>query len=222
MSDSSQIPTQLLSVVRRKIVQWFDRHGRSFPWRITANPYYILIAEMLLRRTTSSAVLRVYPHFIRQFPTCESLASASKRVISVHMSTLGLQKQRTAHLIGMAEQLISHHSGVVPSDYDSLLALSGVGKYTANAVLNFAFGQPLPLVDGNILHLVSRLFGLTYAGSADIEAWKFMERFGDLQQDPKLYWGIIDLVAGICLRRIPRCTECPLTKECNWFGNKTH
>ena len=219
MQDSSQISSHLLSTVRAKVIGWYDKHGRQFPWRTAKDPYQILIAEMLLRRTTGSAVLRVYPGFISQFSSSKALAEASTSIISKHMSTLGLQKMRTKHLKEMAKQLQSEHSGEVPSNLADLRALPGIGRYTAHAVLNFAFGHPLPLVDGNILHFLFRVFGLFYTGSSDEKAWAFMERFGGRRQDPKLYWGLIDLVARVCLRRTPRCNECPVYFKCWWYTN---
>jgi A/G-specific adenine glycosylase len=174
---------------------------------------------MLLRRTTGSAVLRVYPDFISKYPSPQSLATASIPTISRVVNTLGLQKMRAKHLRAMARELQATHSGEVPVEYHDLHALPGVGRYIANAVLNFAFGIPTSLVDGNILHLISRVFGLMYSGPSDDRAWKFMDRFGGKHQDAKLYWGVIDLVAGTCLRRGPRCVLCPLSRECRWNNN---
>lgn len=221
MPTAEQIPNQILAWTRSRLLRWFERNGRSFPWRDTKNPYHVLVAEMLLRRTTGSAVLRVYSDFITVFPTPDALAGAQPELIANQVSTLGLQALRARHLKSMAMQLQSDHSGLVPSDYSSLQALPGVGRYIANAVLNFAFGEAEPLVDGNMLHFLARMFGLSFAGASDDKAWAFMKRLGGRGQDPKLYWAIIDLVARTCLRRSPRCDACPLASGCWWSNNET-
>jgi A/G-specific adenine glycosylase len=99
---------------------------------------------------------------------------------------------------------------------ERLVNLPGVGVYVASAVLNFAFCRPSPLVDGNTIHLLSRLFELEFAGPADKNAWDFIASFELGRQNKAFYWGIIDLVAMVCLRRVPRCEICPLHEPCIW------
>ncbi len=202
--------------VREILIHWFESHGRSLPWRTTTDPYKVLVAEMLLRRTTAKAVSRVYPEFITRFPTVQSLADAQMSDVAAVLATLGLQSVRTSHMIATARILKMEHGSIVPPDMSTLASLPGVGRYVASAVLNFAFGHPVPLVDGNTLHLVKRLFGVVFKGCDDEEAWQFMRMLGGEQQDRRLYWGIIDLVAAICLRRAPRCGMCPLNDLCQF------
>jgi A/G-specific adenine glycosylase len=201
-------------IVRKKVIQWFEVHGRNFPWRKSNNPYHILIAEMLLRRTTATAVARIYSSFLNRFNTPKHLAQARESTIARAVSSLGLQSVRASQLRKTASRLMKNHAGMVPTAYNDLIALPGVGAYTASAVRNFAFGEPEPLVDGNIIHFLSRVFTVTYRGPTDSNAWEFMTHFGGKEQDAKLYWGIIDLVATLCLRRAPRCPTCPLSEIC--------
>ncbi|MFW9816614.1 MAG: hypothetical protein ACFFEW_11860 [Candidatus Thorarchaeota archaeon] len=205
------------TLVRRKIVKWYVEHGRRFPWRNTTDPYRILIAEILLRRTTASAVSRVYNDFLSRFDSIEQLSRARESTIARKLGSLGLQSRRAHELKRMALVINKTHSGKVPKSQEDLLALPGVGDYIASAVRNFAYGVPAPLVDGNVIHFISRVFGITFKGPTDSEAWEFMTDLGGKHQEAKLYWGIIDLVASICLRQNPKCFDCPLSEVCLYF-----
>ena len=203
------------ALVRKRVISWYEQNGRRFPWRNTTDPYHILIAEILLRRTTASAVSRVFTDFIHRFDTPHRLTRARESTIAQALSSLGLQDLRAKQLKETASILVKDYNGKVPRSNESLQSLSGVGDYIASAVRNFAFGEPVPLVDGNVIHFISRVFGIQFAGPTDTSAWEFMTQFGR-PHEAKLYWGIIDLVAAVCLRRNPRCGSCPLSKVCEW------
>jgi A/G-specific adenine glycosylase len=202
--------------VRKKVITWFNKHGRDFPWRETTDPYSILIAEILLRRTTASAVSRVFPDFIDRFDSPERLTRTRESTIARALSSLGLQSLRAKQLKEAASIIVKDYNGEVPQSNDNLQSLPGVGDYIASAVRNFAFGESVPLVDGNIVHFLSRVFEIRFSGPTDTKAWEFMKQFGGSHK-AKLYWGIIDLVATVCLRQNPRCGSCPLTEVCEWF-----
>ncbi|OLS24766.1 MAG: G/T mismatches repair enzyme [Candidatus Thorarchaeota archaeon AB_25] len=202
--------------VRKRVINWYEQSGRRFPWRNTTDPYHILIAEILLRRTTASAVSRVFTDFIHRFDSPNRLKRARESTIVKALSSLGLQDLRAKQLKETASILVKDYNGIVPRSDESLQSLLGVGDYIASAVRNFAFGEPVPLVDGNVIHFISRVFGIHFAGPTDVQAWEFMTQFGN-PHEAKLYWGIIDLVATVCLRQNPRCGSCPLTKVCEWY-----
>ena len=203
------------SLVRKRVVHWYNQHGRSFPWRKTSDPYTILIAEILLRRTTASAVSRVFNEFMLRFDTPATLAKASEQTIAHALASLGLHTLRAKQLRKTASILMKEYNGEIPKSFENLQALPGVGLYIASAVRNFAHGFAEPLVDGNMIHLISRVFGVQFTGSSDKKAWDFMTRFGGSHK-AELYWGIIDLVGTLCLRRNPRCSACPLSNVCEW------
>ncbi len=207
--------------VRNSIVEWFNTNGRDFPWRSTTDPYHVLIAEMLLRRTTATAVSRIYPDFMKQFKQPEQLARANIRTIASMIHTLGLQNVRAQHLQNTALSIIEGFNSSIPQAFEELTILPGVGRYVASAVLNFAYHIPMPLVDGNTIHLMFRVFGLTFTGPNDQRAWDFMGSFNLGNQNRAFYWGIIDLVALICLRKSPRCNICPLQGVCKWTHENT-
>jgi A/G-specific adenine glycosylase len=208
-------PGQRESLVRKKVIKWYATHGRSFPWRTTKDPYTILIAEMLLRRTTAIAVLRVFNDFMARFETPERLAKARESDITRALTSLGLQSVRAKQLRKTAAIIVKEYHGKIPASHDELKSLPGVGSYIASAVMNFAYGYAVPLVDGNVIHFISRVFGVYFSGPSDERAWDFMTKFG-ASHKAELYWGIIDLVATLCLKRYPRCPYCPLSEVCDW------
>lgn len=195
-------------------MNWAQKNLRDFPWRKTDNPFVILIAEMLLRRTTSTAVARVFSRFINLYSSPQDLANTDVNEISEHLGTLGLQNTRARQLKETALRIIEEHNGRVPNNHKALLSLPGVGRYIAAAVMNFAFGVPLPMVDGNIVHFLKRAFNADLKGMNDEQAWSIMRELGGIRQDKRLYWAIIDIVSVLCLRRRPRCGDCPLKNLC--------
>ncbi len=203
------------------ITKWFTTTGRKFPWRSSSNPYSILIAELMLRRTTAVAVNRVYHLFMNRFRNPHQLAHARRSTIEKMIASLGLQRTRSRHLKKLGVALVDEYDGSVPNTLDELIHLPGVGRYVASAVLNFAYLKPVPLVDGNVLHILSRVFGKKFDGPTDEKAWDFMSSFQYDNDCRSFYWGIIDLVALVCLRRNPRCNECPLTEICTWYLNQS-
>jgi A/G-specific adenine glycosylase len=207
------------ALVRKRVIDWFRQNGRSFPWRTTKDPFQILVAEMLLRRTTASAVSRVFGEFITRFDTPLCLSRARESTIAKALASLGLQTVR-ARQFKKAFMLISkEYDCEIPRSYDVLKSLPGVGRYIATAVMNFAYDEAVPLVDGNVIHLLSRVFGTSFVGPSDTQAWDFVSQFGG-SHEPELYWGIIDLVSMVCLRKKPRCSFCPLSDVCDWYSTK--
>ncbi|MFW9964089.1 MAG: hypothetical protein ACFFCX_11020 [Candidatus Sifarchaeia archaeon] len=211
--------TRKYALVRKTVINWYEQNGRRFSWRNTTNPYYILIAEMLLRRTTASAVSKVFDDFMNRFNTPKQLAQASESTISDSLKSLGLQTIRATQLQKTASIIMKDFNGDIPTSHEGLLTLPGVGSYIASAIMNFAFGEAMPLVDGNVIHFISRVYGADFTGPADRKAWEFVGKFGGSHK-PALYWGIIDLVSTICLRKNPRCLICPISKMCEWFKNQ--
>jgi len=216
MGEAGLLDNRRLIAVREAIIEWFEGNGRKFPWRNTKNPFHILVAEMLLRRTTASAVARIYDDFLSRFSNPMLLKRARLSTIERMVSTLGLQSVRAKHLHETASILVRDYEGQVPQDVAVLESLPGVGRYAAAAIANFAFECPEAMVDGNVLHLMNRVFSLDIALPTEERIWRFMTRFGGAKQDSRLYWGIIDIAALICLRKNPRCQTCPLLLNCSY------
>ena len=220
MIETAESSKLKMKQVRAHIISWYKTNGRDLPWRRTKEPFQILVAEMLLRRTTATAVARVFPDFILRFSTPELLARARTITIAKQVTTLGLQNMRSQQLKYAASRIVSDFGGIVPNDYEELSSLPGVGRYVASAVLNFAFGKPIPLVDGNVIRLISQVFGSKFDGPSDERAWKFMSSFDAGTQQGAFYWGIIDLVSTVRIRTSPRCSGCPLKELCSWNNER--
>jgi len=137
------------------------KHGLNrYAWRRTSNAYRVLIAALLLRKTTREQVEQVFPNFIRNFPTVEALSAARSGDIRKTVRSLGLENIRAIALSRLAKVLVGRHHGKIPADKDQLIELPSVGQYTSNAVLCMAYKQNLPLVDTNVIRIMTRVFSI--------------------------------------------------------------
>ena len=198
------------------MVAWYRRSGREFPWRNTGDPYHILAAEMMLRKTSAGLPARVFPEFIRLYPTVGSLARASESRVRRVLQPLGIA-DRARLMIQTAKAISVDHDGTVPSSLTALLALPGVGPYTANAVRCFAFNQRAPLVDTNVIRVLSRSLEIhseKRRPRSDRALWAAAEDLVPVQHAREYNLGLLDLGAGICTINNPACHRCPLVKSC--------
>ena len=206
-----------VSYLRRRVKEWFRKHGREYPWRQTRDPYKVIVAEMMLRRTRPEQVLRVYQRFVEMFPDPWSLAGADESVVESIVFPLGL-RWRTPAFKAMAERLVGAHNGVVPRTKEDLLSLPGVGDYVAGAVMNIAYEEPESAVDANIARLLSRYAGIKVSGEArrnrDVVA--LATNVLDCVNPRDVFLGMIDLASECCKPREPRCEDCPLQERCSY------
>lgn len=202
------LPTNSHSI-RRKLLRWYDRSKRDLPWRRTRDPYAIWIAETMLQQTRVDTVLPYYEKFLRVFPTIDALSRAPLERILRVWAGLGYYR-RAEYLKKAACQINRHYGGQMPREYDKLRGLSGIGGYTAGAVLSIAFRQPYPAVDGNARRVLGRLFDLADEKvlHANAAALVPASRPGDFNQ------AVMELGATICTPKAPRCNQCPLSAEC--------
>jgi A/G-specific adenine glycosylase len=201
------LPGGIGPVLRDALLEWFARNGRDFPWRHTQDPYRVLVAELLLQRTRAEAVARVFPNFVDRFPNPASLAAAAPWEVATTVRVLGLT-YRVHRLIAMAREIVGR--GGVPSTFEELLDLPGVGVYVANAVLCFAFGVPRPLVDANVMRVLNRLSGIV----SESRAWESLIPLLQPTTAGHLNYALIDLAAEVCVEPNPRCHVCPVQGLC--------
>ena len=201
---------------RSQVREWGKVHTRSFPWRETADPYRLLIAEVMLHRTQVRQVVPVYERFLSLYPDVAALAGASKEDLHDVMEPLGLH-WRIDLVADMADDLVNRFGGTVPSDRDALMSLPGVSDYIASAVQCFSFGIAAPLVDTNTVRVVGRVFGLEIKPSSRRNR-RFRELLSSLldRDHPADYnYALLDLAHLVCLsRRSPECELCPLEPCC--------
>lgn len=209
--------------VRRRLLSWFRDCGRAFPWRDTADPYAVLIAELLLQRTRADLVEPLFSRFLAVYPDAHHLARADPVNVIELLRPLGFL-HRSARLPALGLALVEEHGGEVPRSFPALMALPGVGRYVANAVLTVAFGERRPLLDPNVLRVVARVFGRESSrprARDDRQMWTFVEELSPRRGAREFNLALVDVGAVVCRVRRPRCYECPLRLRCRAFAEGT-
>jgi A/G-specific adenine glycosylase len=200
------------------LLEWYEKNGRNYPWRRSRNPYEVLIAEIMLQRTKADQVLPVYLSFIRKFPKVEKLNKASTEEVKSHFDRLGLM-WRAELVKRLAGELITRFNGKVPESRKELLSLPSVGEYMADAVLSFARGKNVAVVDANVCRVIGRMFGLKPRGEArrDRRFRDIAQRLVAMGDARRLNWAIIYFAALVCTPKNPQCHTCPLTEHCSYY-----
>lgn len=195
------------------VVHWELTNGRHYPWRWTDDPYRVLIAEVLLKRTTSTAASRLYNEFLKRYPDVFSLSRAHTKDLKDLLKDIGLHRQRARQLKAMSEYIVEVYGGEIPPDYQKLLKIPGVGDYTASAILVFGYGIPKAVVDSNVERTITRAFLVDKKCvkrlAEELTPKEAKEKF------LKAYtYGLIDLGGLVCHYRYPKCKSCPLKEIC--------
>ena len=203
------------SHLHRRIRDWYARNRRELQWRTTADPYEILVSEVMLQQTQVSRVKEKLPLFLKAFPNVRALARASNAEVLRAWAGMGYNN-RAVRLRELARTVIERHRGTVPARAEDLLRLPGIGPYTAHALLCFAFGERVPVVDVNIRRVFSRVFWKMSdlsSAVAEKEAWTLAAKI--LPRDANT-WNpaLMDLGATVCTARRPLCSECPVRSAC--------
>ncbi|WP_437683291.1 A/G-specific adenine glycosylase [Sorangium sp. So ce131] len=207
--------------VAAALAAWFDRAARDLPWRRTRDPYAIWLSEVMLQQTRVETVIPYYERFLARYPTVFALAAAEIDDVLSLWSGLGYYRRaRVLHLA--AREVAARHDGALPRDVAALRALPGVGAYTAGAIASIAYEQPVPLVDGNVARVLSRIEGIdddirSAAGTRKL--WSTAERLvraaaGSVQPG-RFNQALMELGATVCTPRNPRCEACPVLGSCD-------
>jgi A/G-specific adenine glycosylase len=199
------------------LLEWADRERRDLPWRRTRDPWRILVSEVMLQQTQVARVAPRYEAFVERWPSAAECARSP--LADVLSAWVGLGYPRRArNLHRAAEVVTAEHGGVVPADLDALLALPGVGAYTARAVLVFAFERDVGVVDTNVGRTLARWCGKSLdRGSAQRVADALVPSGDGWRWNQAMF----DLGASVCSRRSPRCDDCPVRAWCRWRGDRT-
>ena len=200
-----------------RLLAWFDRHGRhDLPWQHPRTPYRVWLSEIMLQQTQVAVVIPYFERFIAALPDLPSLAHATQDEVLALWSGLGYYA-RARNLHAAAKRCVELHDGELPRDLDALVALPGIGRSTAGAILSQAWGDPAPILDGNVKRVLSRMFGIQgWPGTPAIEKrlWAIAEsllpdvRLADYTQAQ------MDFGATLCTRADPACAICPLQDAC--------
>lgn len=202
------------------VVRWFADHGRKdLPWQQDPSPYRVWVSEIMLQQTQVATVTPYYQRFMKSFPDIQALADAPLDAVLHHWSGLGYYA-RARNLHQAAGIVRDQHDARFPTDFDSVVALPGIGRSTAGAILSLALGQAHAILDGNVKRVLARYFGIDgwpgKKATAD-RLWERaientpMESVGDYNQ------AMMDLGATLCVRSKPHCAACPLQPGCVAF-----
>lgn len=196
------------------LLGWWETRRRDLPWRRTRDPWAVLLCEVMAQQTQVARVAERWPVLLERFPDPAAMAAAAPADVLRAWSGLGYNR-RALNLHRCAAEVVARHGGRLPADLDALLALPGIGPYTARAVLAFAFERDAAIVDTNTARVLARWAGrpLTVReaqAAADAalptgRAWAWNQ-------------AMLDLGAGVCVRRRPRCGECPVQARCAWLA----
>lgn len=207
---------------QRCVIEYYRSNGRVYPWRLAKDPYVILASELLLQKTTAKQVLEIHEEFFTKYPNVESLANASPEELELIIGKLGLRK-RAKFLVELANQIKREYSEQIPDNSHGLLSLKGVGEYTANAVLIFAYDKVMPIVDTNVARVIRRFFSLESEkpAYADRELWKLATELVPKCKCREYSYGLLDLAALACHPKSPLCNGCPLMKFCGYASSNS-
>lgn len=199
-----------------KIINWYHENGRNLPWRCTDNPYYIWLSEIILQQTRIEQGRAYYEHFITRYPTVQHLADATEEQVLKSWQGLGYYS-RARNLHTAARHIAYDLHGVFPSTYKEILALKGVGRYTAAAIASFAFRLPYPVIDGNVYRLIARLYGIhtpigTTAAQREFE--NLLNTLIDPVRPDLFNQAIMDFGSMQCKPTGCDCANCIFSHEC--------
>jgi A/G-specific adenine glycosylase len=205
-----------------ELMEYYQKQGRNLPWRDSSNPYEIWVSEIILQQTRVNQGLQYFMTFLRYFPTVKSLAEAPRDQVLKVWEGLGYYS-RAINMHHAAQRIMAHHNGVFPNTYDDILALKGIGDYTAAAISSIAFGLPHAAIDGNVKRVFSRIFKYqepidTAAAFATIKH----ELNAAIQHYPPSMFNqaMMELGAMVCTPKNPNCAQCPMKVKCGAFAAK--
>ena len=240
-SQPSTVPRSALRAPRsivRALLGWFASSARDLPWRHTHDPYAIWVSEIMLQQTQVKTVIPYWERWMRELPSIQSLAEARPDMIHKLWEGLGYYT-RVRNMQKAAQLICAEHGGVFPDQFDAILALPGIGRYTAGAIASIAFNVPTPILDGNVIRVLCRLHGIAedpLEKKTNARLWKLA---GELVSHAKgaeaarnekslrsswtlredyacsfLNQSLMELGALICMPRSPNCNACPIAKHC--------
>ena len=201
---------------RGRLLSWYDEQRRELPWRETTDPYQIWVSEVMLQQTQVNTVKPYYERFINRFPTVVDLAEAELNDVMKLWEGLGYYG-RARHLHKAAREILVRFAGRIPDNLQDLLSLPGIGRYTAGAILSIAFHEPVPILDGNVIRLFTRIFHVTECvdkSETRKVLWNIAGELLPLKRIDDFNQGIMEVGSIICKPGRPLCDACPLETLC--------
>jgi A/G-specific adenine glycosylase len=194
-----------------ELTAWFEENQRSLPWRSAYDPYQVWISEVMLQQTQVETVVPYFERWMEALPSVSALAEAEEQGVLHLWAGLGYYS-RARNLMAAAKILARDHKGRIPSDYEALRSLPGVGQYTAGAILSIAFNKAYPVVDGNVRRVLSRIYG--WEDDSPKRLWDAAEKLVHRGEPRLINQAIMELGATVCSFKAPRCLVCPVQRDC--------
>ena len=206
-----------------RLLHWFDAHGRhDLPWQHPRTPYRVWLSEIMLQQTQVATVIPYFLRFVEKLQSIEILAAASEDDVYALWSGLGYYS-RARNLHRTAQLCVERHGGELPSDFEALIALPGIGRSTAGAILAQAFNRRHAILDGNVKRVLARFHGIDrWPGETATEnrLWTLAEAHTPNERIADYTQAIMDLGASVCVRAKPRCDACPRAVRYRWHRQR--
>ena len=203
--------------IASRLLAWHSLHGRkNLPWQRSHDAYHVWLSEIMLQQTQVSTVIDYFERFSQRFPTIKSLANAQLDDVLALWSGLGYYA-RARNLHKAAQIITLEYAGVFPKNIDEVIALPGIGKSTAGAILAFSANQRHPILDGNVKRVLCRYYAIEgYPGKREVESqlWQLADENTPKKSVSQYTQAIMDLGATVCIRKNPACAVCPLSETC--------
>jgi A/G-specific adenine glycosylase len=212
----AELTPELCSSIHTALLSWYSRRRRDLPWRATRDPYCIWVSEIMLQQTRVQAVVGYYQRWLERFPTLEALARADGEDVLRAWEGLGYYS-RARNLQRAAQRVLAEHGGRLPRAIEQLRALPGIGPYSAGAIASIAFDADEPVVDGNVIRVLTRLFGLRgnpRRGPLAGQLWQLARLLLPAGKAADFNQALMELGATVCTPRGARCAECPVARHC--------
>jgi A/G-specific adenine glycosylase len=203
------------------IMHWYETNKRDLPWRRTSDPYRIWVSEIILQQTRVEQGLDYYHRFLEKFPDIESLAMAEEEDVMKVWQGLGYYS-RARNMHSSARTIHNVHHSVFPASYEEMRKLKGIGDYSASAISSIVYGAPHPVIDGNVLRLVSRYLGImepVNSSPAKKKIKAFLDENIDKDDPGTFNQAAMEMGALVCRPKLALCSECPLSESCYALNN---
>lgn len=209
-----------MNEIVERLVNWYNVYKRDLPWRNSLNPYFIWVSEIILQQTRVEQGLPYYLKFINTFPTIKKLAQADQQDILNVWKGLGYYR-RALNMHQAAQQVVNDYKGKLPNSYHELLKLKGIGEYTAAAIASIAFGEKTPVVDGNVIRVMSRVFMLNGNKNNKLLKKQLVDIIKPSMENissSDVNQSLMELGACVCLPKKPACVICPIKAFCKAYN----
>ena len=215
--------TTEVRAITRALLAWFSKSKRNLPWRQQRNPYRVWVSEVMLQQTQVVTVIPYYERWMKRYPTVAALAQAREADVLKAWEGLGYYS-RARNLMRGANYVLTAHDGQFPESVEALMRIPGVGRYTAGAIASIAFGQPEPVLDGNVMRVLCRvcdLEGDPRKAPLHEHLWELARQLATGRNAGTLNESLMELGALVCTPKNPKCALCPLRRQCHALKHAT-